>query len=71
MSDLTFLPATEMARQIRERKISAVDLVEAHLAKIEQLNPTLNAFVHLDSERVRREANAAEAAVIADTIFCR
>ena len=63
MTDLTFLPAIEMARQIREKKISPVELADAHLAKIERLNSKLNAFVHVDPERVRREARAAEAAV--------
>jgi Asp-tRNA(Asn)/Glu-tRNA(Gln) amidotransferase A subunit family amidase len=64
MSDLTFLPATVMAQQIRERKISPVELVDAHLAKIERLNPKLNAFVHVDPQRARREARDAEAAVM-------
>jgi Asp-tRNA(Asn)/Glu-tRNA(Gln) amidotransferase A subunit family amidase len=64
MSDPTFLPAVEMARQIREKEISPVELADAHLAKIERLNPRLNAFVHVDAERVRRAARAAEAAVI-------
>ncbi len=63
MGDLTFLPAVVMAQQIREKKISPVELVDAHLAKIERLNPKLNAFVHVDAERVRREARAAEADV--------
>jgi len=52
-----------MARQIREKKISPVELAEAHLAKIERLNPKLNSFVHVDAERVREEARRAEAAV--------
>lgn len=64
MSDLTFLPATEMAEKIREKKISPVEIAAAHLAKIERLNPQLNAFVHVDAERVRREARAAELAVM-------
>jgi Asp-tRNA(Asn)/Glu-tRNA(Gln) amidotransferase A subunit family amidase len=63
MGDLTFLPAVVMAQQIREKKISPVELAGAHLAKIERMNPKLNAFVHVDSERVRREACAAEADV--------
>ena len=64
MSDLTFLSAVKMAQAIRERKLSPSELVEAHLAKIERLNPKLNAFVHLDEERVRCEAREAEAAVM-------
>lgn len=63
MSQPNFLSALAMAAQIRAKKISAVELVDAHLAKIERLNPQLNAFVHVDSERVRREARTAEAAV--------
>ena len=63
MNDLTFLPAVEMACQIREKRISPVELAQAHLAKIERLNPKLNAFVQVDPERVLREAQLAEAAV--------
>jgi Asp-tRNA(Asn)/Glu-tRNA(Gln) amidotransferase A subunit family amidase len=63
MTDLTFLPAVVMAQQIREKKISAVELVNAHLAKIDRLNPKLNAFVHVDPERVRRESHDADAAL--------
>jgi Asp-tRNA(Asn)/Glu-tRNA(Gln) amidotransferase A subunit family amidase len=64
MADLTFLSAVTMAQQISEKKISPVELANAHLAKIERLNPKLNAFVHVDVDRVRREARAAEAAVV-------
>jgi len=64
MDDLTFLPATEIARRIREKKISPVQVADAHLAKIERLNPQLNAYVHVDPERVRREAHVAESALM-------
>lgn len=64
MDDLTFFSAVEMARLVREKRISPVELAEAHLAKIERLNPKLNAFVHVDVERVRRQARDAEKAVI-------
>jgi Asp-tRNA(Asn)/Glu-tRNA(Gln) amidotransferase A subunit family amidase len=64
MSDLTFLSAVNMAQQIREKKISPVELADAHLAKIERLNPKLNAFVHVEPELVRRGAREAEATVM-------
>src|ERR1035438_6478671 len=64
MNDIIFLSAVEMALRIREHAVSPVELAEAHLAKIDRLNPKLNAFVHVDAERVRREARAAEAAVM-------
>jgi Asp-tRNA(Asn)/Glu-tRNA(Gln) amidotransferase A subunit family amidase len=64
MKDLTFLSAVSMAEQIRKKKISPVELVNAHLAKIEKLNPKLNAFVQVDVERAQEAARDAEAAVM-------
>src|SRR6202046_3295896 len=54
-----------MAEQVRAREISPVELVEAHLARIERLNPKLNAFANVDAERARARARAAEAAAAA------
>jgi Asp-tRNA(Asn)/Glu-tRNA(Gln) amidotransferase A subunit family amidase len=64
MSDLTFLPAVVMAQQLRSRQLSPVELVEAHLRKIDRLNPKLNAFVEVDPARVLAEARIAEAALM-------
>jgi amidase len=63
MSQITFLSAIAMAELIREKKLSVVELVEAHLARIEKLNPKLNAFVQVDQEGARRRARAAGEAV--------
>jgi amidase len=63
MSDLTLLSAVSMAEQIRQKKLSPVELVEAHLTRIQELNPKLNAFVHVDAAGARRQARVAEAAV--------
>jgi amidase len=63
MSELTFLSAVSLAKQIRQKKLSPVELIEAHLTRIEELNPKLNAFVQLDAEGARRQARAAEEAV--------
>src|SRR5436309_1455206 len=54
------LPATEMAEQVRRRQISPAELVEAHLARIERLNPKLNAFIELRMDEALAEAKAAE-----------
>ena len=64
MNDLTFIPAVSMAEQIRKKKISPVELVDAHLAQIERLNPKLNAFVQVDAERARQSAKDAESSVM-------
>jgi Asp-tRNA(Asn)/Glu-tRNA(Gln) amidotransferase A subunit family amidase len=63
MSELTFLSAVSMAEQIRQKKLSPVELVDAHLTRIQELNPKLNAFVQVDADRARKQARAAEAAV--------
>jgi len=65
MTDLTFFSACDMRKHIGEKKISPVELAEAHLAKIERLNPKLNAFVYVDPERVRQQAKEAELAATA------
>jgi amidase len=60
MSELPMLSAVSMAEQIRQKKLSPVELVEAHLQRIERLNPKLNAFVQVDVEGARRQAHTAE-----------
>lgn len=50
-SDLMFKPAIELAAMVREGEVSARELVQTSLERIEALNPTLNAFVDVDAER--------------------
>src|ERR1700722_16812703 len=52
-----------MVQMVRDRAISPVELVEAHLRQIEAHNPPLNAFVSVFAERARAEAREREAAV--------
>src|SRR5215510_14999447 len=52
-----------MASLLRDRAISAVELVDAHLRQIEKLNPKLNAFVELTADRAREEACQADQAL--------
>ncbi len=49
--DLMFAPATELAAMVRSGEVSSRELVEISLARIEELNPKLNAFVEIDGER--------------------
>ncbi|MEK7709289.1 MAG: amidase [candidate division NC10 bacterium] len=62
--DLCWLPATELAALIRARKLSPVELTEAVLARIERLNPRLNAFCTFTADAARQGAKIAEAAVM-------
>lgn len=52
-----------MSELIRKRQISPVELVEAHLARIELLQPKINAFVQVDAAGALAQARRAEAAV--------
>jgi Asp-tRNA(Asn)/Glu-tRNA(Gln) amidotransferase A subunit family amidase len=62
--DLNFLSAVEMAEKVRGRKLSPIDLVRAHLERIEKVNPRINAFVQVDGERALDEARDAEVRVM-------
>ena len=63
MSEIIYASAKSMARAIAEKEVSAVEVVEAHLARIEEVNPALNAVVMLAAERARSEAAEADAAL--------
>ena len=52
-----------MVKLVRDREVSPVELVDAHLAEIERRNPALNAFRMIFAEEARAEARAAEAAL--------
>lgn len=55
-----FSAAADMAEALRQRKCSARELLEAHLRRVERLDPALNSIVVKDFERARRDADAAD-----------
>ncbi|MEU8381998.1 amidase [Streptosporangium sp. NPDC048865] len=55
-----YLTATEMIELLRTRQVGAVELLDAHLRRIEEVNPEVNAIVTLVAERARREAEEAD-----------
>ena len=66
MSDKTLVrqSARELARLIRTRAVSPLDVLDAHLDAIEALNPKLNAIITLAAEQAREGARRAEDAVM-------
>jgi aspartyl-tRNA(Asn)/glutamyl-tRNA(Gln) amidotransferase subunit A len=58
------MPATDLAAAIRTKQVSPVEVVNAVLNRIEQLNPQLNAFCLLTADAARQAAQAAEQAVM-------
>jgi len=60
-TDLAFASIEEVARLYRKRKLSPVELTKLMLARIEQLNPKLNAYITVTAELALAQANKAEA----------
>ncbi|MBI2160590.1 MAG: amidase [Candidatus Rokubacteria bacterium] len=63
-TDLCYTPATQLARLIRAKQLSPVELTRAVLERIERLNPVVNAFCTLTSDAALQAARAAEQAVM-------
>ena len=57
-----FSPAYTMLRTLRARQVSAVELLDLHLERIERLNPALNAIVTPNYDQARQDARTADAA---------
>src|SRR5688500_7128583 len=55
-----FRPAGELARLVRDGELTARELVEASLERIEALQPELNAFLHLDPDGALAAADAIQ-----------
>ncbi|TWU34848.1 amidase [Novipirellula artificiosorum] len=57
---LTELSATKLAAMIADGQVSAEEVAEAHLKRIEEVNPNLNAIVQMNAEQVRSGARQAD-----------
>ena len=55
--------ATGLLEKIQKKEISALELLEVHLQKIEAVNPEINAVVVTDAERAMERAKAADEAL--------
>jgi len=60
-SDLTRLSLWEASESVRKRVVSPVELTQACLRRIEQLNPKLNAYITVAAEKALARARRAEA----------
>jgi 1-carboxybiuret hydrolase len=56
-------PAADIAKAVASQQVSALDVTEAALARIERHNPTLNAFTDVTANRARRHARAIDVAI--------
>ena len=59
MSDLCFLSIAEASALIRERRLSPLELTEAHLARIDQLDASLRSYITVTREQALQQAKEA------------
>ena len=70
-SDLWRMSATELAEAIRSRHISSQEVIEAHLQRIEEVNPAVNAVTVVLGEQALEAAKAADRAVASGGVLPR
>ncbi|MDI6756214.1 MAG: amidase family protein, partial [Thermodesulfobacteriota bacterium] len=63
-TDLGFMPATELAAAVKKKALSPVEIVETLLARIDKINPKVNAYCTVVPELARDAARKAEAEVL-------
>lgn len=63
MSNLVFTSAVELAQMIRDRTVSAIEVLDAHLTQIAKHNAKLNAICTLDETNARAKARQADEAL--------
>src|SRR6185503_706307 len=62
MDEVAFRPAVALTKALRAGELGSRELLEHYVARVERLNPRVNAIVTLDLGRARRRADAADAA---------
>jgi Asp-tRNA(Asn)/Glu-tRNA(Gln) amidotransferase A subunit family amidase len=61
-NEIILSSAVRQLELLRSREVTITELAEAHIARIERLNPRLNVFADFEAERVRTQARALERA---------
>jgi aspartyl-tRNA(Asn)/glutamyl-tRNA(Gln) amidotransferase subunit A len=61
MTELHWFTIADLAEKLRARELSPIEVTEAYLARIAQLNPSLNAYISVTADLAREQARAAEA----------
>ena len=61
--DLCFTSATELRRRLRAKELSCTEVMQAHVERLEQTNPLLNAVVTFEPERALKQAAEADEAL--------
>lgn len=62
MSEITRMGAAQLGRLVHRGELAPSEIVEAHLRRIEEVNPTINAITDLQADRAREQAVLADQA---------
>jgi len=68
VTELPWLSASEASRAFAAKRVSPVELLSALLARIEMLDPKLNAFIRLDADAALQAARLAETEIVAGRV---
>ena len=69
MSNLVFTPAYQLAQMIRDKTVSATEVLEAYLAQIKKYNPQINSIATLNEEQAKKRAASADNAIAKGEIW--
>src|SRR5437899_3611293 len=64
MEERAFASATQLAIEIRDRRIGCLELLDFYLARAERHNPALNAIIAWQIDAARQRARDADAALV-------
>ena len=67
--ELAYMTAMDMAARIRRRQLSPVEIVDAVIERIEERNPSINAFIFKGYDDARLRAEKAEHAVVSGEVL--
>jgi aspartyl-tRNA(Asn)/glutamyl-tRNA(Gln) amidotransferase subunit A len=60
MAELFRMSAADLAEAVRDGEVSAIEVTDAHLARIEQVEPQVRAFLHVAADQAREAARAVD-----------
>lgn len=69
ITEITRLPASELAKLIRRKQLSPVEIMEAHLRRVEEMDPLLKAFASMEADRAMAAARQAEKHLMSQETF--
>ena len=71
METRAFASANSLAREIRDRRIGCLELLDFYVGRAERYNPTLNAIVAWQVDKARERARAGDAALARGEVWAR